>query len=81
MLTSETEVFRLAREMIKQHGAQAAVRAAERLNGRIDEGDWRGRDVWARVVHAVHEVQRADAGMPSAHEPWHSPEAYLEVSR
>jgi hypothetical protein len=64
MLASEAEVLRLAREMIKQHGPQAGFRASERLNDRIDEGDWRGRDVWARVVHAIHELQREQAGSP-----------------
>jgi hypothetical protein len=73
MLASESEVLRLAREMIRQHGLQAAVRAAERVNDRIDDGDWRGRDVWARVVHAIHEMQRVDAGMPPSDEPWRDP--------
>jgi hypothetical protein len=81
MLTSESEVLRLAREMIKQHGMRAGVRAAERLNDRIDEGDWRGRDVWARVVHAVHELQRAEAGMPSTDEPWHVPQSRNTATR
>jgi hypothetical protein len=56
MLTSESEVLRLAREMIKQHGTRAGFRVAERLNDRIDEGDWRGGDVWAGAVQAVHEL-------------------------
>lgn len=79
MLTSDGEVYGLAREMIKQHGMQAAYRAAERLNGRIDAGDWRGRDVWARVVHAVHELQRAEAGVPATDEPWRSPQSRIEA--
>lgn len=65
MFTSESEVLRLAREMIKQHGMRAGLRATERLNDCLDQGDWRGRDVWARVVQAVHELQRAEAGTPT----------------
>ena len=80
MLTSESEVLRLAREMIKQHGMQAGFRAAERLNDHIDGGDWRGRDVWARVVHAVHELQRTNAGMPSTEEPWHTSASQVGAS-
>ena len=81
MLTSDGEVLRLAREMIKQHGMGAGLRAAERLNDRIDAGDWRGRDVWARVVHAVHELQRTDAGMPPSDEPWRSPRSRAGANR
>ena len=51
--------------MIKQHDSQAAFRASERVNDRIDQGDWDGRDVWARVVHAIHDLQREEAGLPS----------------
>ena len=69
MLTSEAEVRRLAGEMIKQHGSQAAFRASERVNDRIDQNDWDGRDVWARVVQAIHELQRKKAGL--------LPESYL----
>jgi hypothetical protein len=29
----------------------------ERMNDRIDAGDWSGRDLWAAVVHAIHELQ------------------------
>ena len=65
MLTSEAEVRRLAGEMIKQHGSQAALRASERVNDRIDQSDWDGRDVCARVVHAIHDLQREKAGLPS----------------
>jgi hypothetical protein len=59
--------------MIKQHGPQAAFRASERVNDRIDENDWDGRDVWARVVHAIHDLQREEAGSPPTGDPWRSP--------
>lgn len=61
MPVSETEVDRLAREMIKQHGMRAAYAAVERVNDMIDRGDWRGRDAWASVVRAIHQLQRAAA--------------------
>ena len=73
MLTSEEEVRRLAREMIKQHGLQAAFRASERVNDRIDQNDWDGRDVWARVVHAIHDLQREEAGLPPTADSGRSP--------
>jgi hypothetical protein len=68
VLASETAIDRLTRDMIERHGAQAALRAVERLNDRIDKGDWKGRDLWAAVVHAIHELQHAGPFSP-LHEP------------
>jgi hypothetical protein len=59
VLASEAAIERLARDMIDRHGAEAALRAAERINERIDNADWSGRDLWAAVVHAIHELQHA----------------------
>jgi hypothetical protein len=59
VLASEAAIERLARDMIDRHGAEAALRAAERINERIDNADWSGRDLWAAVVHAIHELQPA----------------------
>ena len=64
MLASETAIDRLARDMIERHGEQAALRAVERLNDRIDRGDWDGRDTWAAVVQAIHELQQAGPFSP-----------------
>lgn len=58
VLASEAAIDRLAREMIERHGAEAAMRAVERVNDRIDNADWDGRDLWAAVVHAIHDLQR-----------------------
>ena len=44
-----------ARLLIAQHGAGAAQVAIDRLNESIDRQDWYERDVWARVVRAIHE--------------------------
>jgi hypothetical protein len=38
------------------------LRAVERLNDRIDQGDLNGRDTWAAVVHAIHDFQRTRIG-------------------
>jgi hypothetical protein len=63
MPTSEGEAIRIARETICQHGNRAVFVAVERLNAMIDRDDWRERDLWARVVHAIHELQ-SDATEP-----------------
>ncbi|MBV9862200.1 MAG: hypothetical protein JO267_08625 [Alphaproteobacteria bacterium] len=60
----ETEVDCLAQMMIGHHGADAGRAAAQRVNDSIDAGDGHGRDVWARVVQAIHHRCRnsRDAG-------------------
>ena len=57
MATSEGEAIRIAREMMREHGTGAVFAAVERLNAMIDSDDWREREFWARVVHAIHELQ------------------------
>ena len=46
---------RLAARMIALHGANAAREAAIHLNRMIDRGDLPARDLWAYVVHLIHE--------------------------
>jgi hypothetical protein len=57
MVVEDAEIERLARDMIARHGDRAARAAAERLNEMIDRGNIPGRDVWACVVHAIHQRQ------------------------
>jgi hypothetical protein len=71
LLGSDAAVARLAAEMIERHGPQAALRAAERVNDRIDKGDWSGRDLWAAVVHAIHIQQHAGPFLPVQREYAH----------
>ena len=40
------------------HGANAAREATVHLNRMIDRGDLAGRDLWACVVHMIHEKRR-----------------------
>jgi hypothetical protein len=46
---------RVARGMIARHGADAAREATVNLNRMIDRGDLAARDLWACVVHLIHE--------------------------
>ena len=57
MDATDPEVERIAADLIAKHGPQAAWVAAERLNRMIDRSDTRGRDLWACVVHAIHQRQ------------------------
>jgi hypothetical protein len=49
--------------MMARHGANAAREAAVQLNRMIDRGDLAARDLWACVVHVIHE--RRGANLPS----------------
>ena len=57
MLVKDAEIERIASELLAEHGPGAARIAVERLNEMIDRGNIRGRDIWACVVHAIHEQQ------------------------
>jgi hypothetical protein len=48
---------RVAISMITRHGADAAREATVHLNRMIDRGDLAARDLWACVVHVIHERQ------------------------
>lgn len=54
----DPEVDFIARAIIAQHGEGAARAAVDHLNAMIDLGDFHRRDMWARVVHAIHDHQR-----------------------
>ncbi|HTW53288.1 MAG TPA: hypothetical protein VME45_15460 [Stellaceae bacterium] len=51
---------RVALGMIARHGADAAREAAAYLNRMIDRGDFAARDLWACVVHLIHERRGAN---------------------
>ncbi len=57
MVVHDAEVERLAGDMIARHGANAARVAAQRLNEMIDRNNVPGRDIWACVVHEIHQRQ------------------------
>src|SRR5947207_653803 len=57
MVAEDAEIERIARELIAKHGPDAARVAAERLNNMIDRNDAEGREMWACIVHVIHEHQ------------------------
>ncbi|HVC51522.1 MAG TPA: hypothetical protein VND87_05840 [Stellaceae bacterium] len=54
----DSEVDFIARALIAQHGVGAARAAVGHVNAMIDLGDFHRRDMWARVVHAIHDYRR-----------------------
>ena len=69
MLFKDAEIERIARGLLAQHGRRAARVAAERLNEMIDRNNIRGRDIWACVVHAIHEQQGTSPRVDHAPDP------------
>ena len=57
MVVGDADIERVAGELIAKHGQQAARVAAEQLNAMIDRNDVSGRDIWACIVHLIHERQ------------------------
>jgi len=65
MVIEDRDIDRIADELIAKHGVNAARVATARLNRMIDRNNIRGRDIWACVVHAIHERQGSEPAEPS----------------
>ncbi len=57
-MTSDLDVFRTANVLIREHGEDAALEAAQRTDAMLEKGDMEGAAVWRRVLAAVKELQR-----------------------
>ena len=57
-MISDPDVFRAAKLLIDQHGADASLRAAERADEMLERGDLDGAQVWKRILRAIKELQR-----------------------
>ena len=54
----DPDIFRAAKLLIDQHGEDAAIRAAQRTDALLEEGDVDGAMVWRRILGAIDELQR-----------------------
>lgn len=64
-MTEEIDIWRAAHLLVKRHGADAAIVAAQRADELLAQGDVDGQRIWKRIVAAVRELQRTK---PSAGE-------------
>ncbi len=55
-MTSDSDIYRSANELIKQHGDAADIEAAMRADELMDDGDMEGKAVWLRIVKAIEEL-------------------------
>ncbi len=47
---------------MKHHGEDAPIEAAMRADAMLEAGDLDGYAVWKRILRAVEELRRAEAG-------------------
>lgn len=64
-MTEEVDIWRAAHLLVKRHGADAEIAAAQRADELLAQGDVDGQRIWNRIVAAVRELQRT---VPSAGE-------------
>lgn len=53
----EIDIYRAAKLLINQYGADAPVQAAMRADAMTERGDMAGAAMWKRVVRAIAELQ------------------------
>ena len=62
MVVSDIDIWRAATLLIRQHGANAEIVAAQRADELSEREDHEGRAVWLRIRRAVVELQSAPTG-------------------
>jgi hypothetical protein len=57
-MIDDPDIFRAAKLLIDQHGNDAPIRAAQRADELLEEGDVDGAVVWRRIIEAIDELKR-----------------------
>jgi hypothetical protein len=57
-LVDDPDIYRAAKLLANQHGEDAPIRAAERGDGLLEDGDTEGTLVCRMIVRAIEELQR-----------------------
>ena len=61
-MTPDMDIWRAANLVIKQHGGNAVIVAAQRADLMLERGDPEGQFVWLRIRRAIAELQAAPTG-------------------
>ena len=59
-MTSDLDIYRTANVLIREHGEDASLEAAQRADAMLEKGCLGGQRVWKRVLAAVKEIQRQE---------------------
>ncbi len=55
-MTSDRDIYRAAKVLIKQHGGKAPIHAAMKADSLVEGGDLDGKAIWLRIAKAVEEL-------------------------
>jgi hypothetical protein len=58
-LIEDPDIFRAAKRLIDQHGGDAPLRAAQRADENLDDGDVEGSGIWRRILETIEELKRS----------------------
>ncbi len=61
-MTTDLDIYRSAKLLIDQHGADALIEAALKADELMDAGDIDGRATWLRIRKAVLELLKPGDG-------------------
>jgi hypothetical protein len=61
-MISTLDTYRAANLLIRQHGADAELIAAQRADLMLERGDREGQVVWMRIRRAISELQSPGRG-------------------
>ncbi len=64
-MVQERDIWFAARLLIRNHGAEAEIVAAQRADEMLDRGDIEEQRVWLRISRAIRELQAPVAGKPN----------------
>jgi len=56
----DVDMWRAANLLVKRHGHDAAIVAAQRADECLAAGDDEGQRIWKRIVDAILELQRTE---------------------
>ncbi len=56
----DLDIYRSANVLIREHGEDAALEAAQHADAMLERGDMEGAAVWRRILGAVEELQRKE---------------------
>ena len=52
-MTSDIDIYRTTYVLIREHGEDAALEAAQRADAMLEKGNMKGAAVWKRVLCAI----------------------------
>ena len=57
-MIADVDIWRAANLLVKQHGFDAALVAAQRADDLLAQGDVEGERIWKKITQAINELQR-----------------------